>query len=64
MKMKRKNTKEQSLGWLPIDSRLIVPFISFSHVRGVAKLFLTIEMLLAFSVVLGTFIILLFHFIS
>lgn len=64
MKMKRKNKKEQSLGWLPIDSRLITPLLSFSHVKGVAKLFLVVEMILAFSVVVGTFVVLLFHFVS
>jgi len=62
MKVQRKNTKEQSVGWLPIDSRLISPLLSFSHVKGIAKLFLVVEMIFALSVVLGTFVILLFHF--
>lgn len=39
--------------WLPIDSRLI----SFSHVRGVAKLFLILEMVISVLMVVGTVIL-------
>lgn len=42
--------------WLPIDSRLF-PFLSFGHVKGVMKLFLQIEMLLAVGVVIGTLLV-------
>lgn len=41
--------------WLPIDSRLIVPILSFSHVKGLARFFLILEIVLALLVVLGTF---------
>jgi hypothetical protein len=44
---------EKSISWLPIDSRLF-PFISFSHVHGLARVFLTIEMVLSVSMVMGT----------
>lgn len=46
--------------WLPIDSRLIVPIFSFGHVRGIARFFLVIEIVLALLVVMGTLIIVIF----
>ena len=52
--MKRK--MEKPIDWLPIDSRLI-PFLSFPHVRGVARIFLIIEMTLCVFVVLGTLLL-------
>lgn len=52
------------MSWLPIDSRLIPPLFSFGHVHGAAKFFLTIEMILAVSVVLGTFIVIFFTVIN
>jgi len=45
---------EQPVNWLPVDSRLVLPLFSFGHVHGAAKVFLTIEMLLAVSVVFGS----------
>lgn len=33
----------------------MLPLISFGHVHGVAKVFLTIEIILAVGVVLGSF---------
>ncbi|KKU81629.1 MAG: hypothetical protein UY10_C0051G0003 [Microgenomates group bacterium GW2011_GWA2_47_8] len=47
---------EKPIDWLPIDSRLI-PFLSFPHVRGVARIFLIIEMTLCVFVVLGTLLL-------
>lgn len=54
---RRRSDKQQErpLSWLPIDSRLMHSLISFGTVRGIAKVFLAIEMLLAVFVVLGTF---------
>ncbi len=63
MKRKRSSVKDVSTSWLPIDSRLILPLFSFGHVHGVAKIFLMIEMTLAFGVVLGTFFMLVLHYI-
>ncbi len=57
MKQKRPFRSETPLSWLPIDSRLVLPLFSFGHVRGVAKIFLTIEMILAIGVVGGTFVL-------
>ncbi|MEK7544160.1 MAG: hypothetical protein AAB557_04780 [Patescibacteria group bacterium] len=45
--------------WLPIDSRLIPPLFAFGHVRGIARGFLLIEILLSLLVVMGTLIIIL-----
>ena len=44
---------EKPIPWLPIDSRLI-PFISFPHVHGMARIFLIVEMTLATIIVIGT----------
>lgn len=43
--------------WLPIDSRLIPDIFAFGHVKGVARIFLIVEMTAATLVVIGTFII-------
>lgn len=48
--------KHEPIHWLPIDSRLFSPLFSFGRVRGVAKIFLAIEMLLAALVVIGTLV--------
>ncbi len=44
---------EKPIDWLPFDSRLL-PFFSFPHVRGIARIFLLIEMTLCVLVVAGT----------
>ena len=46
---------------LPIDERIFPDIISFSHIKGVARIFLIIEMTCAVLVVLGTFSLLLFR---
>lgn len=51
--------REQPVSWLPIDSRLVHPLFSFGRIKGVARVFLTIEMIMAIGVVLGTFAIVL-----
>lgn len=40
--------------WLPVDSRLFLPLFSFGHVRGIARFFLEIEIILSILVVIGT----------
>lgn len=45
--------------WMPIDSRLFQPFLSFGHVTGIARVFLQIEMVLSVAVVGGTLALLL-----
>ncbi len=56
--MKRKGKHSVSPAqWLPIDSRIIPPLFSFGHVRGVARFFLLIEILLSLLVVMGTLIL-------
>ena len=64
MKQKRSFRSETPIHWLPIDSRLVFPLFSFGHVRGAAKIFLTIEMILAVGVVVGTLIMLLLRFVA
>jgi len=50
---------EESVSWLPVDSRLILPIFSFGRVQGLAKVFLTIEIVLAAGVVAGTLLLIL-----
>lgn len=64
MKRKRQNNTFTSVNWLPVDSRLILPIFSFSHVRGAAKLFLTVEMILALGVVIGTLAVMILHYLA
>lgn len=56
----RKSSQVSTLGrpidWLPIDSR-IIPFLSFPHVHGVARIFLIVEMTLATIIVVGTMVL-------
>jgi len=54
---------DRSVTWLPVDTRLVSPLLSFGHVKGVAKIFLTIEMTLAVGVVAGTVLIMALHFL-
>jgi hypothetical protein len=39
---------------MPVDSRLFGSFLSFGHVRGTARIFLEVEMILAVLIVFGT----------
>ena len=41
--------------WLPIDSRLIPNIFAFGHVKGIARIFLVIEIVSSVLVVIGTF---------
>ncbi len=51
LKMKK---NKKPIAWLPVDSRLFGPFLSFGHVRGIARLFLEVEIILTVAVVGGT----------
>jgi hypothetical protein len=50
---------QKSLPWMPVDSLLFGPFFAFGHVQGIARIFLTVEMILAVLIVFGTLSILL-----
>jgi hypothetical protein len=50
----RVSKKDIQINWLPIDNRLIPDVFSFSHVKGVARVFLMIEMILAIIIVFGS----------
>jgi hypothetical protein len=45
---------ERPIRWLPIDSRFITPVFKFGRVKGMARLFLEIEITLAIFIVGGT----------
>ena len=54
---KRVSRKDKDLSWLPIDPRLVPHLFSFGHVKGLARVFIQIEMVLSVLVVLGTFLV-------
>lgn len=63
MKSAKRRTKiaskiEQPV-WLPIDIRLVPPTFQFSHAKGVARVFLILEMVLTTIVVVGTLLLVL-----
>ncbi|MFH0749320.1 MAG: hypothetical protein V1917_00200 [Candidatus Gottesmanbacteria bacterium] len=60
----KKKTLRRHTSMLPIDERLIPDVFSFSHVKGVARMFLIAEILLSTLVVIGTLILILLHAVS
>jgi len=64
--MKRRGKKSvshqslQPIAWLPVDSRLF-PFIGFSHVKGVARIFLVVEMSLSVFMVFASFVLVVYR---
>ena len=50
------------ISWLPVDSRLFLPLLNFGHVKGLARVFLEIEIVLSLLVVLGTLAIVVLRF--
>ena len=59
---KIKKTPYRISSQLPIDVRLIPDIFSFSHVKGVARIFLFTEMVLSTLVVVGTVVLVFLHF--
>lgn len=59
-KSSQKYTSHGPISWLPVDSRLLTPFISFGHVKGFARMFLVIEIVLSVVVVMGTLVLAVF----
>lgn len=58
MKKKRvQSHRESPEFWLPVDSRIIPHIFSFGHVSGVARIFLSVEIVLTFFVVLCTLLL-------
>lgn len=60
----KKKRADSPISWLPVDSRLFSPFLSFGHVKGLARFFLEIEIVLAVLIVLGTVLYLILYFLS
>ena len=46
--------RHNQISWLPVDSRLIPDIISFGHVKGIARFFLMLEIILAVLIVIST----------
>jgi hypothetical protein len=64
---KRKITHKSAdkpIPWLPVDSRFFPDIIRFGHIKGIAKVFLVIEMIFAVLVVTGTFILALLRLVG
>jgi len=53
----KKNKPYNYASHLPIDARLIPDIFSFSHVRGLARLFLITEITISSLVVIGTLVL-------
>ena len=45
------------VNWLPIDNRLIPHIFSFGRVKGIARVFLQVEMMLSIAVVFGSLVL-------
>lgn len=60
----RRQKTLEPIFWLPIDSRLFPYLFTFGHVRGWARFFLEVEMVLSILVVLGTLILVAFSLLS
>jgi hypothetical protein len=61
---KAKKSHSDQVPWLPIDSRLIPDIFAFGHVRGVARIFLMLEMILTTFVVLATLVLVVINAVS
>lgn len=61
-KLRRRRTA--TINWLPIDSRILPEIFRFGHVKGVARLFLIIEMSLATITMLATLLLVLLRFLN
>ncbi len=57
----RETQQEKAISWLPIDSRLFMPFIGFGRVKGLSKVFLEVELALSIFVVTGTVLLMIFR---
>lgn len=66
MKRSRRNTTRGSrpISWLPVDSRLVLPLVEFGHVKGLARWFLQIEIILSVLVVVGVLALFVLKFLS
>ncbi|MBI2404984.1 hypothetical protein HYV22_02290 [Candidatus Gottesmanbacteria bacterium] len=62
--MGKQTRRLKAISWLPIDSRLFTPFLSFGRVRGIARVFLQVEIILSLLVVIGVFVMVLMKFVS
>lgn len=40
--------------WFPIDTRIIPQIFSFGHVKGIARVFLELEIVMSVGIVCGT----------
>jgi hypothetical protein len=57
----RAAANEKVITWLPVDSRLFMPFIGFGRVKGISKVFLEVELALSIFVVTGTVLLMIFR---
>ena len=57
----RATADQKVIAWLPIDSRLILPFVGFGRVKGISRVFLEVELALSILVVTGTVLLMIFR---
>jgi hypothetical protein len=53
-KRRHRPSQKNPSSWLPIDTRILPDIISFGHVHGISRVFLTIEIFLVTCVMLGS----------
>ena len=53
----RKVRRIGTTNWLPVDDRLIPHIFSFGSVKGIARVFLQVEIILSVGVVFGALIL-------
>jgi len=53
----KKKPSHRQFSSFPVDSRLIPDIFSFGHVKGIAKIFLTIELTLSALIVIGSLLL-------
>lgn len=56
-KTKLSSRRSGSASWLPVDDRLIPHIFSFGRVKGIARIFLQVEMILSITVVFGALVL-------
>lgn len=60
-KQNKKIRKKSDAFIFPFDTSLLPNIISFGHVKGIARIFLQVEIIMAIIIVIGTCTLVLIH---
>jgi hypothetical protein len=61
---KRIRKTDKPIAWLPIDSRIFFPFFAPTHIHGIARVFLIVEMTLSVLMVVASIILVFIRVLS